>query len=364
MNIFISSIPCQATQEQLGNFLANSLLGIVGIPPTKYDYFKPKNKGIAFLHIQDEKQGIKFLTAVRFLTVAFPGLRHPVRIKKDDFQDNGSRIRGIKEEAALAAKMEGLTVKTADGKSILYSPSRPPSSQFIRYTPAWINNTRTFDTFNLHCGTWEYECESWGFRPFYKDERRGKLLLGKSVATILLYRDYMEVEWEHRLDFQYTNIDGIITARGAIAFNCLNSPKVFRLTEPAELPGSFSPRRNDPGRTKARSPGINSEHAAIAGCCLTYVISLFSAKETNALKGLLATGKEIPSTMSYAILRRPMKSFEDGFTVLDCALSDDGGAFASMPYIVRFQALRFATNGKMGPWMVLDMKSSDTSSSI
>jgi hypothetical protein len=222
------------------------------------------------------------------------------------------------------------------------------------------NRDHVFEATTLSCGAWSYENSTPVFVSHYTRPRSGtvRCLVGKTAAVLLLSPRYSAGDWAQRIDFSWKSVDTVFTTGGAhpsLIISCLYSPKFYRqeTTSPASTPLRNGARRQQ-HRKKIRIPNLDDEHGEVAACCFSYEIILSNTQALETIRRLLRDGPEFPSSMHIPIRTiKPKRSFRQQLSTLTEALSDDREG--TMPFLMRFQVLKLALNGKLPPSTVMSL---------
>jgi hypothetical protein len=357
MDIFIYGIPAQATNVEL-NAVLNPHLFKWGIH--QFQCHKPKNKGYAYLHVNDLAQGQKFLTAYTTRTDVKLSHRHHLTFRLSNHQDGGAHLRDERfREQRVPPPQVPLDQAFSSEDSTRFSNMNVLTEVAIALTIG--NNTNhVFKTTTLSCGAWDYQNSTPVFVSYYTEPRSGsgEFLVGKAAAVLLLYPRYNMGDWSQRIDFSWKSIDTVFTTGGAhpsLIISCLYSPKFYRQedTSPTATPLRNGLRRQQ-RRRKVRIPKLDDKHGAAAACCFSYEIILSDNRALETIQRLLRDGSEFPPSMHLTIHTiKPKKSFEQQLTSLTDALSDD--CQGKMPFQMRFQVLKLALNGRLPPCTVMPL---------
>jgi hypothetical protein len=174
--------------------------------------------------------------------------------------------------------------------------------------------------------------------------------MGNKSLVVLVDHPYLGGKWQHRLDISFNNINEIFTSRGnndSAFISCITAPKFY---DPDDNPFptlqylmSNRPRQQAP--KKIRVPALNEHHAKIAGICFVYEVVFDGHATLHALSQLLEGGPEMPSTTRMRVRSvKPSRLLDVQMGDLRTAVSDE-----TLPFSVRFQALRIARDGCLPP---------------
>lgn len=182
----------------------------------------------------------------------------------------------------------------------------------------------------------------------------GRLLIGNKSLVILIDHPYLPGKWQHRLDMSFNNIHQIIISRGNISSAFISvtvAPKVYSGEDnpfPELQNLNLSSNRFRPAPKKIRVPALNDAHSKVAGSCFVYEVILGDDFALLSLSELLRGGPEMPSTSRMHIQSaKPARSYDVQMEGLRNALSHDWNG--TLPFTVRFQALRIARDGRLPP---------------
>ena len=174
---------------------------------------------------------------------------------------------------------------------------------------------------------------------------------------LLLYLPYGPDEWSRRIDFSWNGIDTVFTTDGEFSrliITCYHSPKIYRSDDPSPLSTPISIGRREKPRKKIRLPCLDDQHGEVAASCFSYEIVLSSGQAVDRIRRILQDDPGMPSTMHISV--QTIKStipFNEELSGLTAALSHEWGG--ALPFLVRFQALKLALNGKLLPAVVFKL---------
>jgi hypothetical protein len=176
--------------------------------------------------------------------------------------------------------------------------------------------------------------------------------MGNKSLVILIHDPYVHGKWQHRLDISFNNIHEIFTSRGhnfSAFVSCATAPKFYN-PDSNPLPDfqNLFSNRHVAAPKKVRVPCLNEQHGKVAGICFVYEVIVDDLSTLHKLSELLKGGPEMPSTSRMRIRSvKPSRPFDVQMEDLRATLSDDWQG--TLPFSVRFQALRIARDGRLPP---------------
>lgn len=171
-------------------------------------------------------------------------------------------------------------------------------------------NITSFSVAQLDCGIWQHrgsETSGFFFQSYYRDHRHASLILGKKSLAVMLYASQRLPE-RVRIDVNYGIIEHIsisssstatvtLTLREAPQFcrieeeqggseaNGTDISDVMRLLSLAQGRGASQQRTQ-----RLRAANLHAEHAAVAGSCFVYRLTL----SDHHLLGTLVSKASLP----------------------------------------------------------------------
>jgi hypothetical protein len=213
---------------------------------------------------------------------------------------------------------------------------------------------RTFDTINTYCGYWTFNGPQLVFSPQYSDDRCGSLLFGEnSIALLLRPRDVYGRE--HRIDIAYHTIESVVVGPQSdpcVTFSLTYSPKLYELPDIADQMASVGlSGRQQRQLPKTRVECLTAAHARVVSSCFVYRVRFCSSKDVIAVMRLLRGNRKI---MSHVSMPTPLENATLPFAIqldrLATALQ-----YYLIPFRVKFQVQRLATNGILPPVLVTQL---------
>jgi hypothetical protein len=214
----------------------------------------------------------------------------------------------------------------------------------------------TFDTINTYCGYWAFNGSQLVFSPQYSDDRCGHLLFGEnSIALLLKPRDAYGSE--HRIDIAYHTIESVVVepqSDPCVTFALTYSPKLYELPGIVDHMASMTMAmggRQQRQLPKTRLDCLTAAHARVVSSCFVYRVRFRLSQDVDAVMRLLRGNRKI---MSHVSMPTPFENvtlpFATQFDRLATALQ-----YYSIPFRVKFQVERLATNGYLPPVLVTQL---------
>jgi hypothetical protein len=175
--------------------------------------------------------------------------------------------------------------------------------------------------------------------------------MGSKSLVVLIDHPHLS-KWQHRLDIALHMISEVFISRGpnsSVFISCTNAPKFYQPDDNplAEIQNLLSNRPRAMPK-KIRVPCFNEQHGKVAVSCFVYEVILENHSTLHALSEILRNGPGMPSTSRMQIrTAKPLKPFDVQMANLEFALSHDWQG--TLPFPVRFQALRIALDGRLSP---------------
>jgi hypothetical protein len=210
---------------------------------------------------------------------------------------------------------------------------------------------RTFDTVDMYCGYWTYSSSQLVFSPQYRDTRSGSLLFGENAVALLL-SPADDHGREHRIDIAYYTIQSVVVGHQSdptVTFALTYPPRLY------ELPGVMDQfasmvlnSRQQRQLPKTRLESLTAAHSRVVGSCFVYRMKFRLSHDVSAvmrvLRGNRKIQRHVSMTTPYETTTLP---FETQLDRLAAALQTP-----SIPFRVKFQVQRLATDGYLPPIVV------------
>lgn len=279
MDIFIRNIPDSVRERHLREFLADKLKQFDCLA-FEVEKFKSGNRARLTLPSKDVATRFLALHGVpeqqsRWAKPALPlmMLAKTLFLSKDKFTSDPLLFQCLRKEDA-----ERRSKRSAAG---------------TENVPKLANIT-TFSISHVDCGIWQHrgsEASGFFFQSFYRDPQHASLILGKKSLVVMLYADQHLPE-RIRLDIDYRIVEHIALSSlptPAATLTLCEAPRFCKLeeepeddpeTNDADLSGLLrvltlaQARDTSRRQTRLRAANLHPDHAAAAGRCLVYRLSL------------------------------------------------------------------------------------------
>lgn len=345
MDIFVRGVPVHASEKQLKELLTPHP---TGVDIDAFDVSKFQQKPLATITILDPAQGDLFL--IKYGICCDP--RNHLRL-------NGSLLKfSLSRDAPSEFQLRTLAAER-DRRLIKLQTQRQQQKNHGAMSGNLHHKSTTFDTMSLSCGTWTYIGERLTFEPHFMDPRPGRVIFGARQAVVLLQSDGGSAD---RVDFNYYNIDSVLTgdwSEPTVTLTGWYPPKFYRqdsdnsMASLVAMLAQMNPNQHRAKEAKKRRlPSINDRHNVAAGMCVVYQLRLSDDRDLARVHSIVSQNRNVLSSMVYRTPSAlPLISFQRSMVHLNNDLADTDG-FGSLPFSVRFQALRLAQNGKLPPEQV------------
>jgi hypothetical protein len=292
----------------------------------KWDCSKPRSKGCAFLTVENEAKGRAVIQNLNE-KIWYRGQRHPMQFQESKSQKSSHAQRLENDLNDTVSKLASLAFQQAN------LTSNP------------IVQPRTFPFSSLAIGYFDYSHNHLHFHPTADISGQGDLVFGKNSAALLIYPPGSQGGWKYRIDITYWSVKLITISVGAtpaILFSLEYAPKVF----------TCAPIVMARGRTriqKSRVPtveGINADEQF--RYCFVYRAQLRTMADVARAKNLMRATADFPQNWQCEVISSPAPHLmADAIDRLQSMIVE-----RKFDYIVAFQILKLATNGKLLPWTV------------
>ncbi|KAF2706974.1 RdRP-domain-containing protein [Pleomassaria siparia CBS 279.74] len=337
MDIFVRGISAYSLEKELNSCIKPHLYQL-----DIYNYYfqKIKGKPCAILTIADIGKATNFLRRHGFLLDPLPGQKPALPI----FCRRKMLIFAPSKNAPKDVDIRSLIL---DEKVRLerLQHAQPDGHQ---------RTQRIFTTLEAHCGYWSNSGSQLIFSSQYVDERNGQLLFGENSIVLLLKPSSTE-NCEHRIDIAYHTIESVVLGHQSdlsVTFAMQYPPKFFELPDLSDQLAFMglggTPQRQPP---KTRFEALALEHSRVGGSCFVYRVKLHPSENMSVVSNLLKAHRKMPPHVSMMTpIDMPTSTYKTQLDRLALAFRDQ-----SIPFGVKFQIHRLATNAYLPPWLATQL---------
>ncbi|KIX09610.1 uncharacterized protein Z518_00690 [Rhinocladiella mackenziei CBS 650.93] len=340
MEVVIQGVPERTTQKQLRDYF-RPVCDHLSIDD--WDCQKKKNKPFASLTFLSREDGQKFCSRHGSSRNGLHGSPIPSRTP---LFFKGLPLfcsPGCKKPDIHMLKSLEMEAKTRQKKRHLEQNMSTTVSS-IRDVPLKLRS--------ILCGLWEYQGSNLVFMAHSN-------WIGKTVK-VGARKITVHVGPGHRIDIPFSTIQAIVLENSlqyAITLTLTEAPYSFRnidigsttpLSDTASLIQPMRQLNLRSGPSRARVPGLDSAHEAIAGSCLVYRLVL---ETTDEHVDLLSNVRGIPPIVRHHVqVHAPDRLHASQICELVEVLED---SYVQIPFVVKYQLQRLAQNSFLPPRVVL-----------
>lgn len=355
MDVHISNVPKQSTENNLRSFLKPHLINL----SIKAVYCtKPRDKNFAFLtflHVSDaekfiQRHGSSTTGASNRSNQPLSPQRPPRKSPTFTLVFHGQRLfckKSHNEANPYQLRVLAKEEKDRHTRSTSVAVSKPHLLPVI------------FRSLALSCGVWNYAKSSLFYEPQLNWSLPGSVKFGEHSMILRL-------DCGLRIDFLYFSTLCITTEEGhapALIFSMKEPPRFYEkvaqsLTDLMSQLGlqnaSSQPQSRKGGPERYRIPALDPRHEIVAGSCFVYRIALQPEQNPRGLKSDVTDRLHtlrIAHGLPRVIHRRtdvlmPRENFAAGLQKLQDALALDPSRF---PFPLAFQILKLVQDAYLSP---------------